>query len=71
MKRNIGDVCAHLPAHTQHGGKARYVRVGTAFIDEETDRLAFKLDALPLSTSGWEGWLNVFPPKNPGDEQAP
>lgn len=69
-KRNIGDVCAYVPA-TQPGAKARYLRVGSAFVDEETDRLAIKLDTLPLPGAGWDGWLNVFPPRNPGEEQAP
>ena len=55
----IGDVCAHMIA----GGKARYIRVGSAFKDEKFGSIFIKLDSLPITvTEGqqWTGWLNVF-----------
>jgi hypothetical protein len=60
----IGDACAHIPAHA-NGGKAAYRQIGKAFKDGDGDgdRISIKIDTLPLPGSGWEGWINVFPPK--------
>lgn len=63
MKTKLGDVCAHC----RYGNDARYVKIGVAFSEPDErggpDRISLKLDALPLDSSGWTGWVNIFPPK--------
>lgn len=52
----IGDACAYIK---QPGGeKAKYYRIGSAYRDGE--RISIKIDTLPLSGIGWDGWVNVF-----------
>lgn len=55
----IGDACASL------GGKS-YIKIGVAFQDPEHDnRIALKIDALPLLGTNWQGWINIFPDTRP------
>lgn len=71
----IGDACAYIPAKGTQ--KAKYPKIGAAFRDDKDDRISLKIDSIPIATSGWEGWLNVFPPKTstatrpkmPGDDK--
>lgn len=56
----IGDACAHMVGG---GGKARYLRVGSAFKDEKFGSISIKLDSLPIAGAGvqqWSGWINIF-----------
>jgi len=56
--KKLGDACAYIP---QGGGKkALYVKIGAAFIDEEDNWVALKLDSIPIPGSGWTGWINIF-----------
>jgi hypothetical protein len=56
-KQVIGDACAYIPS--VGGSKTRYLKIGLAMKDG--DKLSIKIDTLPLSGTGWEGWINVFP----------
>jgi hypothetical protein len=57
-KEFLGDACAYL-APEKAGEKAKYPRIGAAFRDGE--RISVKIDSLPLASSGWQGWINIFP----------
>lgn len=60
-KTPLGDVCAHC----DDGRGSRYVKIGIAFTEPDDNtgepRVSIKLDAMPLPTAGWTGWLNIFP----------
>lgn len=58
MLTKSGTVSAHIPSTLSKD--SHYVRVGVAFIDDE-GRMVIKLDSMPLPTSNWQGWLNIFP----------
>jgi len=58
----MGDACAHIPAHANNG-KSAYRQIGKAFRDG--DRISIKIDTLPLPGCGWEGWVNIFPIREP------
>ena len=61
-KTFLGAVCAYIPK--QPGmNKALYPRVGSAFTDDTTGQISLKIDTMPIAQSNWEGWLNVYPPK--------
>ena len=62
MKTFIGDACAYIAAEAK-GGKAKYLRIGSAMQDDKDQRISLKIDTLPLTGSGWQGWINIFPPK--------
>jgi len=57
-KTFIGDVCGHCPGKGADG-KAAYPRMGSAFKDG--DRISIKIDTIPLPSTGWSGWVNIFP----------
>ncbi len=59
-KSLLGDLCAYIPKRPGQE-KPSYPRVGSAFIDSDTQRISLKIDTMPIPGSGWEGWLNVFP----------
>jgi hypothetical protein len=70
VKKMIGDACAHM---VLMGGKSKYVRIGSAFQDLETQSISFKIDTLPVATSSgpqWSGWVNVFPREDASDAQS-
>lgn len=52
------NVKAYIPPFS--GEKAKYIHIGVIF-KRDKDQLVLKLDSLPLSGSGWEGWCNIFP----------
>lgn len=54
-KTHLGDVCAHMKI----GADSKYVKIGSAFSDD--NRISLKIDSLPIPATGWTGWLNVFP----------
>jgi len=64
----IGDLCAHIKP-TSPTEKSKYVRIGSAFKDEQ-DRVTIKLDTLPIPSLNWEGWANVMERK-PYEPKAP
>lgn len=66
-KEILGDACAYI-APAIRGGKARHLKLGTAM--QDGDRLSLKLDTLPLPGSGWEGWINIFPPRDRLDSRG-
>lgn len=58
-----GNVKAFIRAvDNADGGDARYILIGTAFLDEQ-QRMVLKIDALPMPLSGWRGWVNIFEDK--------
>ena len=59
-KSRIGDVCAYCKPPNM--SKALYVKIGTAFTDED-GQISLKLDSLPLSSANWTGWVNIFDSK--------
>ena len=64
MKTLLGDVCAYIPAQG-NDTKNRYPKIGTAFIDHDNEsRISIKLDTIPLAGGGWNGWVNIFPPRS-------
>lgn len=55
---------------TDRDGKARYTRIGAMFPNRDGgDRFSIKLDALPLPNEQGEVWLQVFPPREDGDDR--
>ena len=40
-------------------GKAHYVTIGRVIEDEDGTR-SIKLDCLPLPSSNWKGWINLY-----------
>lgn len=52
----VGNACAHIPGIG--GEKSRYIKIGNVF--REGERLAIKIDALPLPSFDWPGWINIF-----------
>jgi hypothetical protein len=56
-KELLGDACACV----KQGAKNSYIKMGVAFKDGE--RISIKIDALPLPSAEWEGWINIFPRK--------
>ena len=68
-KTFLGDVCAYIPK--QPGmNKAFYPRIGSAFTDDTTGQVSLKIDTMPIAQSNWEGWLNVYPPKESAQTTA-
>lgn len=74
-KELLGDACAFIAAK-ERGGKNRYPKIGTAFKDSTDGRISIKIDALPIAGDNWQGWINIFPPrertakpKMPGDDK--
>lgn len=59
-------VKAYLPVQTGQD-KAKYVPIGVVFLNER-DQLVLKLDALPLPNVVWDGWCNLFPPEESGQD---
>jgi hypothetical protein len=39
--------------------KKRYQTIGSVFLDDN-ENLKIKLDSLPLSDGGWNGWANCY-----------
>ena len=64
-KTFLGDLCAYIPKRPGQN-KPFYPRVGSAFIDDSTQQISLKIDTMPVSCSGWEGWLNIYPRKEEG-----
>jgi len=60
-KTFIGAACAHVPQ--PNGAKTKYPRIGSVFQDSE-GRISIKIDSIPIASSDWSGWINVFPPKD-------
>lgn len=56
----IGDLCAFIPKRPGQD-KPSYPRVGSAFKDSGDGRISLKIDTMPITGGGWEGWLNIFP----------
>ena len=54
-----GRVMAHCPGKGANG-KAQYISMGLAFKDTDTGYLSLKIDALPIASAGWSGWVNIF-----------
>lgn len=64
-KTVLGDVCAHCP---KPDGTTGYPRIGIAFTEPDASnpdvqRISLKIDALPIASAGWTGWVNIFPRK--------
>lgn len=64
-KTVLGDVCAHC---LRHDDTTSYVRIGIAFVEPDgnnpdAQRISLKIDALPIVSAGWSGWVNIFPRK--------
>lgn len=67
-KVKLGNLCAYI-APEKAGQKARYPRIGTAFVEHDNhDRVSIIIDTIPHSGSGWTGWCNVFPDKEADDD---
>jgi hypothetical protein len=69
MKTILGDACAHCP---RADGTTSYPRIGLAFSEPDRDnpdalRISIKLDTLPIPSTGWSGWVNIFPRKESHD----
>lgn len=56
-KTLIGDAVAYCKPPGME--KALYVKMGTAFLDDD-GRMSLKIDALPLPSASWTGWVNIF-----------
>jgi len=56
-KQLTGDACAYIKG--EGGEKNRYLKMGTAILRPDNS-LSIKLDSMPLTSVGWQGWINVF-----------
>ena len=66
----LGDAVADCGPRESGLGR-KYVKIGLAFRDEnDPSRIAVKIDALPLASSGWTGWINVFPTRSKDDTSS-
>lgn len=63
----LGDACACIP---QANGQNVYRKIG-AFFTDARGNTCMKIDTLPLSGSGWEGWVNCFAARTPTDKAQP
>lgn len=46
-----------------------YVKIGVLYSDDN-GRLVVKIDSLPIGSKNWQGWANVFPPKDAADSRV-
>jgi hypothetical protein len=70
-RKFIGYLKAFIKAPNEHD-KPRYIPIGAVFQDPENPQdIASKLDALPLASIPWDGWANVYAPRDSVDDFAP
>lgn len=67
-QRKIGMLMAYIPP--QAGKKGYSLKMGNV-MEKDDHALSMKIDMMPLPSSGWEGWCNIWLDKDKDNFKKP